>query len=279
MSRPAADESDVARILAKRHDNGADFWSGPEGKIYVGNPFSTLGSLNLLHELGVGADHEAVAGALDLVREACRDDGRVRLGPKAPLYPCYTAEAARVLCRFGPADDPHVARTVTYLAETAHDDGGWRCDFKRTGSGPGTECSNPGATLYVLDVLRHLGGFREGDGVTDAAVDRLLRHWTTREPEGPCRWGIGTLFLQVEYPFLRYNLFFFVYVLSFFASARADERFHDAFAVLDAARDDAGRMVVARPHRALKGLAFCAKGEPSAAATRRFREIEANLVG
>ena len=105
----------------------------------------------------------------------------------------------------------------------------------------------------------------------------LLDHWVDRKPRGPCHWGIGTLFMQIEYPFLRYNLFFFVYVLSFFARALDDERFHEALAELSTRRDDEGRVVVERPHRALKDLQFCAKGRPSVLATRRFSEIESNL--
>jgi hypothetical protein len=34
--------------------------------------------------------------------------------------------------------------------------------------------------------------------------------------------------------------------------------------------------MVANPHRGLKGLTFCAKGQPSAPATSSFSEIERN---
>ena len=54
-------ESDIQAVLARRHDNGADYWATPDGRCYVGNPFSTLACLGMLHELGVPADHEAVA--------------------------------------------------------------------------------------------------------------------------------------------------------------------------------------------------------------------------
>ena len=65
--------SDIEAILARRHDNGADFWASPEGKIYVGNPFSTITSLIILHELDVPPEHEAVSGGLELILAACRD--------------------------------------------------------------------------------------------------------------------------------------------------------------------------------------------------------------
>ncbi len=47
----------------------------------------------MLHELGVEQDHEAVAGGVTAIINASRLDGRIRVAPKAPLYPCYTAEA------------------------------------------------------------------------------------------------------------------------------------------------------------------------------------------
>lgn len=50
-----------------------------------------------------------------------------------------------------------------------------------------------------------------------------------------------------------------------------------ALVVLDEKADAEGRIMVESPHRALKGLRFCAKGEPSAAATRRNREMRAKL--
>jgi len=269
-------QSDVDAILAKRHANGGDFWASTDGRIYVGNPFSTLSSLGMLHELGVTESHEAVRGGLDLVLESWRDDGRIRLAPKAPLYPCYTAEAARVLGRFGYAGDKRVQRTVSYFLESAHDSGGWRCNFTRLGRGPETECANPGATLLVLDVLRCTGHTDAGD-VVDCAVESLLAHWETRAPCGPCHWGIGSRFMQIEFPFLRYNLFYYVYVLSFYPVARADARFGAAADAVASKLDPDGRVIVENPHRGLKGLTFCRRREPSELATARYREVLANL--
>ncbi len=268
--------ADIDAILARRRANGGDFWATPDGRIYVGSPFSTLASLGMLHELSLDASHEAVRGALNLVLAAWRDDGQIRLAPKAPLYPCYTAEAARVLCRFGYADDLRVQLTAAYFLEGAHDSGGWRCNFTRFGRGPETRCSNPGATLFVLDVLRWTGHEDAGVAV-ERAVESLLAHWESRVRCGPCHYGIGRRFMQVEYPFLRYNLFYYVYVLSFFPFVRADVRFAEAVELLASKTDAEDRMLVEQPHRGLKGLNFCRRGEPSALATVRYREILTNL--
>jgi hypothetical protein len=265
-------QADIDRILERRHENGDDYWSTDDGRIYVGNPFSTLSCLLMLHELGVDADHEAVAGGLDRVLAACREDGRIRLGPKTPMYPCYTAEAARVLCRYGLGEDARVGAAIDYFLEAAHESGGWRCNFTGFGKGPETEVANPGATLYVLDVLRFFPD-RAGDPAVEAAIDSLLRHWVVRAPTGPCHWGIGSTFLQVEYPFLRYSLFFWVYVLSCYPSARGDDRFREALAELAGRIGEDGTVTVEARHRGLSKMAFCARGEPSETATRRYGEI------
>ncbi len=269
--------TDVDLILSRRHDNGADYWATPDGKIYVGSPFSTLHALGMLHELGVGPEHEGVAGGLDLILGACRPDGRIRVGPHSPLHPCYAAEAARILCRFGLAGHEALQRTIAYFLGASHPAGGWRCTYSGFGRGPETDYANPGATLYVLDVLRYYADCVSGEPVADRAVASLLDHWTIRKPLGPCHFGIGTRFMQVEYPFFRYNLFFYVYVLSFYGRARDDERFRSALGVLQSKLDDRAEVVVERTHRGLGGLRFCARARSSARATGRYREIVDNL--
>lgn len=268
-------QADVDAILARRHDNGGDYWATPDGRLAVGDPFSTLTALLLLHELGAKPSHEAVAGALALVRNAQRPDGRFRLAPGGGLYPCATAAAARVLCRFGaPGDD--LQQTLAHFLATQHDDGGWRCNKFPYGRGPETRFSNPGVTLGVLDVFRFTDQVDRNPAL-DRAVGSLLDHWVVRRPTGPCHFGIGTLFMQVEFPFLRYNLFHYVYVLSFYGRARRDPRYLEALRLLEGKLDGRGRVVVERPNRKLAALSFCAAGRPSERATARYKEIAENL--
>ncbi len=275
MSQVAFD-SDINVILSRRHANGADFWATNDGRIYVGNPFSTISSLGMLYELGVGKTHEAVQGGLRLILDASQDDGRIRVAPKAPMYPCYTAEAVRVLCRFGLKNNAVVKRAISYLLENTDPSGGWRCNFTRFGKGPETNCANPGATLYALDIFRWIPKYRKGNNQVDNAVDFLLMHWDTRKPIGPCHWGIGKAFMKVEYPFWRYNLFFYVYVLSFFERALRDDRFRKALQILKT-KQDSGKIIVEHSHRGLKGLKFCEKGIASQKASKRYREILKNI--
>jgi hypothetical protein len=269
---------DVEAVLDRRYDNGGDHWASSDGRIGVGTPFSTLEAPLILHELGVGRTHEAVRGALRLILESCRNDGRCRVAPKGTIYPCHTANAARSLCRFGYAEEPRLRRTFAHLLETQHDDGGWRCRKFSGGRGPETEFSNPGVTLFALDAFRFTEHLNENPAL-DRAVESLLDHWQVRRPIGPCHFGIGTLFRQVEYPFLRYNLFYYVYVLSFYDRAKRDKRFREALKFLESKLDQRGRLSVERPHRKLARLSFCRAGVPSELATRRYRETEQNAAG
>jgi hypothetical protein len=269
-------EADLKQILALRHQNGADFWAAPDGRIGIERPISTLTALLIMSELRVPRSHEAVKGAAELVLKACREDGRVRIAPKGAIYPCHTALAAAALCRNGYAGDRRVQTMLEHLLANRFEDGGWRCKKFIFGRGAETNYSNPGVTLFALDAFRFTGMNDESQEL-DEAVETILCHWTVRVPTGPCHYGIGTLFMQVEYPFLRYNLFYYTYILSFYPKARKDRRFLEAFAALNKKLDNQNRMIVERPHRKLEKLAICRKGEPSQAATERYLEIAKNM--
>jgi len=267
-------ESDINAILSKRYDNGADLWATPDKRIYKGAPFSTLESLFMLTELETTAT-SVMADAAELIFSLCREDGRFQIAPKCAIYPCHTAGVARVLCRMGYTNDNRLEKTFNQLLEIQHDDGGWRCNTYKYGRGPETVFSNPGTTLAVLDAFRFTH-FLNNDDRLDKAVESLLNHWETRKPLGPCHYGIGTLFMKVEFPFFRYNLFFYVYVLSFYERAKNDARFLDALNVLTAKTVD-GKIIVENPNSKLANFSFCKKGEPGDLATKRYHEILNNL--
>jgi hypothetical protein len=276
MAVPKQFVDDVNAILQKRHENGADFWATPDGRWGVGSPFSTFDCGLILTELGLKRTDPALAGIAEQLLHGWQEDGRIRPAPKGAVYPCHTANAARVLCRLGYARDRRLERTFEHLLDTQHDDGGWRCNTVKLGRDPQTDASNPGVTLAALDAFRFTS-HRNRDERLDRAVASLLAHWKTRKPLGPCNFGIGSLFLQTEFPFLRYNLFFYVYVLSFYDAAHGAPSFRQALDALESKLVD-GQLVVENPNRKLAGFAFCRKGEPSRAATRRYHEILSNIA-
>jgi len=268
-------KNDIDCILSHRQDNGAEFWSTPDNNIIKGGPFSTLEATYMLAELGLDATDPVLGGAAALIWQAQREDGRFSLVPKSSIFPCQTIHAAKTLCYLGFAQDARLQPTFSHLLETQYSDGGWRCNKFFFGHGPETEASNPGPTLSALDAFRQTP-LANSDERLDRAVEFLLNHWTTRAPLGPCHYGIGTLFHQVAFPFLAYNLFYYVFVLSFYDAAQRDPRFLDALFVLQSKlRGD--QIIVERPHAKLAKLDFCKKGEPSELATEKYKLLVDNL--
>lgn len=268
-------QSDVEAILAKRYDNGWDYWTTPDKRLAKGGPFSTLESALLLLEMGMEPSDPLLQEVAELIFSAWREDGRFKLYPQGSIYPCMTIHAANVLCHLGYVADSRLQKTFRHLFDIQHSDGGWRCNKFSYGKGPETEFSNPGPTLTALNAFRFTS-FLNQEKALDKAVEFLLGHWTIRQPIGPCHYGIGTLFMQPEYPFGNYNLYVYVYVLSFYNRAKEDGRFLEALAVLESKLMD-GKIVPERVNRQLAGLAFCKKGEPSDLGTKRYREILRNL--
>ncbi len=268
-------KADVDAILSRRYDNGADYWTTLDKRLIKGSPFSMLECIMYLLELGMEPTEPLLEECAGIIFSAWREDGSFKVYPQGSVYPCHTANAVRVLCHMGYASDVRMQKTFQYLLHTQYTDGGWRCNKFSFGRGPETEYSNPLPTLMILDAFRFREDYNK-EPALDRAVDFLLMHWTIRKPIGPCHYGIGTLFMQVEYPFRNYNLFVYVYILSFYNRAKQDPRFLEALKALESRLAD-GQIVVERVVPKLARFSFCRKGEPSSLATIRYYEILRNL--
>ena len=268
-------QSDAEAILAHRQANGGDYWTTPDRRLLKGVPFSAIEAPLLLLELGMEPSEPILEEVAHLILSSWRDDGRFKLSPQGGIYPCHTINAANTLCHLGYAADSRLQTTFHHLLATQHSDGGWRCKKFSYGKGPETEFSNPGPTLRALNAFRFTALLNQEPSL-DQAVEFLLDHWITRLPLGPCHYGIGSLFMQVGYPFANYNLFLYVYVLSFYNRAKGDGRFLEALGVLESKLVD-GKIVVERVNQSLAGFTFCKKGELSELGTMRYHEILRNL--
>ncbi len=267
--------SDVEVILSHRHNQGGDLWATADKRLLKGSPFSTLECVQYLMELGMDPSEPVLQEAAELIFSTWQPDGRFRIYPQGAIYPCQTGLAVEALCHLGYVSDDRVQKTLSHLLENQYTDGGWRCNKFSFGRGPETEYSNPMPTLTVLNAFR-FSEYLNTEPRLDRAVEFLLEHWTIKKPIGPCHYGIGSLFMQVEYPFRGYNLFYYVYTLSFYWRAQKDERFLEALHKLKAKTVD-GQVVVERVVPKLAKLAFCRKTEPSLLATERYREILQNV--
>lgn len=276
MDKSGVYQPDIEAILAKRYDNGADYWTTPDKRLSKGGPFSTLSSTLLLLELGMNPSDPLLCDVAELIFSCMREDGRFKISPDGAIYPCHTINAVNVLCHLGYATDQRLEKTFQHLFDIQYSDGGWRCNKFSYGRGPETEYSNPGTTLTALNAFRFTKHLNTAAGL-DRSVDFLLEHWLIRKPIGPCHYGIGTLFMQVEYPFATYNLFYYVYVLSFYHRAQKDERFLEALHMLESKMVE-GKIMVERVNRKIAHLSFCRKGKPSDLGTKRYLELKRNLL-
>lgn len=267
--------SDVEEILSHRYDNGADLWTTPDMRLIKGSPFSALESTMYLLELGIEPTNPLMKKIAELIFSTWQEDGRFKLYPQGSIYPCQTISAANTLCHMGYAVDTRLQKTFRHLLDVQYTDGGWRCNKFSYGRGPETEYSNPFPTLTALNAFR-FSNYIDKEPALDKAVDFLLKHWTIRIPIGPCHYGIGTLFMQVEYPFRNYNLFVYVYVLSFYNRAKKDRRFLEALGILESKMIE-GKIVVERVAPKLSKFSFCKKDKPSALATMRYHELLRNI--
>jgi len=267
--------SDIEEILSPRFDNGADFWTTPDKRLLKGTPFSALGSTLMLLELGMKPSDPILKEVAELFFSTWKEDGRFKLYPQGGIYPCQTAYATYLLCSMGYVSDNRIQRTFQHFLETQYTDGGWRCKKFSFGRGPETEYSTPMTTLTTLNAFR-FSKYLNDEPKLDKPVDFLLEHWNIKTPISPCHYGIGSRFMQVEYPISDYNIFQYVYVLSFYKRARNDKRFKEVFDILSSKLVDK-KIIVERNSPNLKNLSFCKKGEPSELATKRYNEIIKNM--
>ena len=264
---------DIQRILDQRPHLGGELWTTPDHRLNKGGVFSLMSSLMLLKELDYPKD-DLIRSALDLIWKAERADGRFKLSPDGAVLPCHTIQAFSVLCAWGEGHDPRLKPTLDHLIATQEKQGGWRCLKFSFGRGPETEHANPGPTLSALLAFARLGDNALMDQL-QPSVEFLLNHWDAKVPWGPCHYGMGTLFHQVEYPFQTYNLFSYAFALSFYPTARQDFRFQHAVALLESKLVD-GKIRVERTHPKLADFTFCRKGEVSLLASLHWTTIQHN---
>lgn len=264
-------KEDIELIFSKKNHLGGDNWTTEDYRIGKGSPFSARDVAIFLSELGYNKGDKEVQELADAIFKTWRDDGKFKISPSGSVFPCHTITALRVLCYLGYADDVRLRTTLSHLFDIQHNDGGWRCKTVKLGESPYTDCSNPGTTLEALDAFRYTQHLNKDDRL-DKSIKFLLEHWEVKRPLGPCHFGIGTLFMQTEFPFLRYNLFYYCYTLSFYEIAKKDSRFKEAVKALGEKTKD-GQMVIESTNRLLGKLSFCKKGAISDLATKRYTEI------
>lgn len=269
--------NEIKEIFERQNRNGGQLWSRADGDIHAPHGYSTIDTLNVLGELGATIEaYPELSKAIGFVFSYQTPDGSFKYSKTSSKLPCMAARILTALGRLDAIEDDRAEKSYQQLLNTQCLDGGWRCNTVKLGKSPLTDASNPGTTLYVLDAFRFRNNSAETIKQLERGVDFLLQHWEVREPVGPCNFGIGSRFLKIEYPFLRYNIFYYVYVLSFYKLACNDKRFTDAYNYL-ANKIEGGKLIPENPHRAWQAFGFAKKGKASNIGTIRWLEIETNI--
>jgi hypothetical protein len=269
--------NDFQSILEKVHANGGNYWSRDDGNIYSPIGYSTLDTLFVIGETGLSTiENKVINEAVEFVLTYQVQDGAFKYTDNGSKHPCIAARIIAGLGRLGVKDDDRVEKSYQYFLRIQCNDGGWRCNTVKMGRSPLFDASNPGTTLYVLDAFRFRNNTIQEKEQLDKGVDFILQHWDVKIPVGPCQFGIGTRFMQIEYPFMRYNLFYYVYILSFYERAHNDRRFLEAYNCLASKVID-GKIKVEAPNKAWQHFGFAGKGKVSEPATTRWMEIQQNM--
>lgn len=194
--------TEIISILDRQGQNGGPFWSRTDGDIHAPHATSTIDTIGVLGELGATVKEYAVLSqAVEFLYKYQTADGSFKYAKTSSKLPCMTARILAVMGRIGAINDSRTEKSFQRLLKIQSSDGGWRCNTITMGKSSETDASNPGTTLYVLDAFRFRNNFKKDIDQCDKGIDFLLKHWITRKPLGPCTFGIGSRFFQVEFPF------------------------------------------------------------------------------
>ncbi|MBN2736315.1 MAG: hypothetical protein JXR70_04995 [Spirochaetales bacterium] len=256
--------------------NGGTVWDRKDGSVYNPIGFSTIEILNVFADLKIDYKDE------NILNEALKKlisyyDIKTRLfkfADKSAKLPCITAKILSVLSKFNyPFSEKESC--YQYFFDSQQEDGGWRCATVKIGKSPETDASNPGTTLYVLDSLRYRKNTKNEMEQLEKGVEFLLDHWVIKKPLGPCKFGIGSTFMKTEYPFIRYNIFFYSYVLSFYPKALKDKRFQQVLNELMKYETQTG-IIINNPHKSWKKILY-QDSQECELANNKYVELKQNI--
>lgn len=264
-------EKPIEHTLRNTGMNGGRFWSREDGDIHAPSGTSTIDTVNVLGQLGADViKYPVLADVFDFLLGYQRQDGAFRYSPKSSALPCMTARVLTGMGRIGLAGEQQLHKSFLWLLDQQHLDGGWRCSTIRQGASPETDASNPGTTLYALDALSYLPMTTSLERSARHALTFLEAHWGSRSPLGPCGFGIGSRFLKPEFPFLRYNIFYLVVVLSKYERLCSPAYLADVLSEFDSHLTN-GEVIYSGGPKAWRALLGQSSGEVCAFATEFWR--------
>jgi hypothetical protein len=214
---------------------------------------------------------QAPAGPLQLIAQIPKAFGGSGL-PELQWAACDAPLLSACLATMGLADDPALQRAAQHLVGLVRPSG-WPCSTSPGFRGPGRKADPcPYANLLALRALSRIPGL-SGAPAAAHGIEVLLGHWQRRSQRKLYLFGVGTDYAKPKYPLVWYDLLHVLEVLSRFAAARADARFLELLALLEAQADPAGRYKPTTVWMAYKGFDFAQKRAPSPTLELAFARI------
>jgi hypothetical protein len=266
-------KEEIDKIISNDKINGYHYWARYDGNIHAPAGYSTIDVLYALGDIGIEyREYDIIKKAIEFIFIYYDGKGQFRYSEKSSKLPCITARILAALGKLEYREDKRIYECYNYLLNTQEEDGGWRCSTVKKGKSISTDASNPGTTLYVLDAFRYRDNNKQEVEQLNRAITFLLNHWDTRTPLGPCEFGIGSTFMKIEYPFIRYNIFYYVYILSKYKKSINDRRYIEAKEILKKKTIN-GNLVIENPHKSWREYSFSKKNEISEIANKKYCEI------
>jgi len=237
-----------ARLLALRDEDGQ--WAGgacfpARGRWDPASPgqpwISTLPTLQLLYEFGIGPADDRVRHAVAQVEEHCRWEHAGQPFFEGEVEPCINGRSVALGAYFGVNVDSIVDR----LLREQLDDGGWNCEVEN-----GSVVSSFATTINVLEGLLEYERATGGSAETVAARHRgeeyllerrLFRRKSTGEVVDPA-WLQFSFPVRWKYDILR--------ALDYFRAAggQPDARVDEAITLVRSKREPSGAWPLENTH-------------------------------
>jgi hypothetical protein len=236
------------------------------------DPADSIWKLGTLADFGLRREDKRIAAIANRIFAAQSPDGGFLHGGfdhthswDARPYICISHVMTYALARFGYADDRRLDRAYEHIAAWQRDDGGWHPNAKcLPGAERESEHSCPFGTLNVLRALTAHASHARGRPAARGA-GFLMTCWARRgEPFRPVRFGTGSTYLKVQYPFVQWQLLKALDTLSVVPGALKDARFLEMAAELKSKQGPDGTWTPESINKSWSAFDFGQKKEPSA---------------
>lgn len=261
----AVSDPRVAAVINRLKSAEKGFPALIEGSLDYRSTGNAFWDLHLLADIGISVKAAGLEDLTESFLRTQRSDGTFLVQKETkPEYNCLSSIVLSSLAKMGYRDDGHVRRYIDMVLNMQRLDGGWHCAVSRS-KGARLEHTES-CPMANVNVLRLLGQYHEfqKDERFSGAIDLLLAHWARRgEKWRPYGYGVGSDYIKLKYPDVKYGLLKVLDVLALFPYAVRQNEFAEMLdAVVTHTAD--GRYTPESVSRAYGGFDFAQNKEPSA---------------